>query len=74
MDALLIRRRTTLEGEIVPLETENIDLGVANHRLLLRWPVIVEHQITKDSPLWNFDKHDMETENFEILVILEGNT
>lgn len=73
MDALLIRRRVTLEGEVIPLETENIDLGFANNRLLLRWPVIIEHRINENSPLWNLSKEDLETENFEIFVILEGN-
>lgn len=72
MDALLIRRRVTMEGEVIPLETENIDLGCANNRLLLRWPVIIQHRINENSPLWTLSKDDLETENFEIFVILEG--
>lgn len=72
MDAMIIRRKVTVEGEVIPLETEHISLGIANRRLLLRWPVIVEHKIDEKSPFWKFSKEDLERDNFEILVILEG--
>jgi len=72
MDALLIRRRVTKENEVIPLETENVNLGVVNNRLLLRWPVIIEHKINGMSPLWKLRKADLDKENFEILIILEG--
>lgn len=73
VDALLIRRKVTSEGEVIPLETENVDLGFANNRLLLRWPVILEHKIVESSPLWKMSKAELAKETFEILVILEGN-
>jgi len=74
MDALLVRRRVTQEGEIIPLETENVDLGFANTRLLLSWPVIIEHKINEKSPFWKLCRNDLERENFELLIILEGLT
>lgn len=34
--------------------------------------MVVVHKITKDSPLYNISSTDMEKENFEIVLILEG--
>ena len=72
IDGLLVQHRKTLEGEVIHRETKSIDLGVAERRLLLRWPVIVEHKINEKSPLWKFSREDMLRKDFEILVVLEG--
>jgi hypothetical protein len=76
----LIRNRYTEEGEIIPYDIQ--ELKVSNSRdCLLFMPFIIEHQITEASPLYslikfsneeNFEDGFEKTENFEILVTLEG--
>ena len=74
--ALLIRNRLTAEGERVPLcqyslalETET---GHNDSYIFLLWPVTVVHRIDSTSPLWEMSAQQMRSEQFEIIVILEG--
>ncbi|PAA52468.1 hypothetical protein BOX15_Mlig015253g1 [Macrostomum lignano] len=71
---ILIKKRITREGEVLPLEQFDIDLGYGEgyDRLFLVWPIIVEHKITKDSPFWEISSGDLLCEQFELIVILEG--
>uniref|UniRef100_A0A1I8IW55 G protein-activated inward rectifier potassium channel 3 n=1 Tax=Macrostomum lignano TaxID=282301 RepID=A0A1I8IW55_9PLAT len=71
---ILIKKRITREGEVLPLEQFDIDLGYGEgyDRLFLVWPIIVEHKITKDSPFWEISSGDLLSEQFELIVILEG--
>ena len=74
--ALLIKRRVTKEGEILPLDHSDVNIGfdLGIDRILLVWPVIVVHQIDCNSPFWKMSKDDLENDNFELIVILEGKT
>ena len=35
-------------------------------------PLIITHVVNEKSPFWNMSAADLEEENFEIVVILEG--
>lgn len=72
--AQLIRPYVTSEGEFVPLEQMDLNVGYdeGTDRLFLVSPLVIVHEIDKDSPLYTLSRADLETDDFEIVVILEG--
>ncbi|KAG7216229.1 hypothetical protein INR49_029080, partial [Caranx melampygus] len=72
--AQLIRSYVTAEGEFIPLEQMDLNVGYdeGTDRLFLVSPLVIVHEIDKDSPLYTLSKADLETDDFEIVVILEG--
>ncbi|CAF3268206.1 unnamed protein product [Rotaria sp. Silwood2] len=70
----LIKKRVTLEGEILPLHTYDMNVGFDKgvDRLFLIWPLVVEHIIDAQSPLYNMSRDDLAQQRFELIVILEG--
>uniref|UniRef100_A0A8C7Z8C8 ATP-sensitive inward rectifier potassium channel 14 n=1 Tax=Oryzias sinensis TaxID=183150 RepID=A0A8C7Z8C8_9TELE len=72
--AQLIRSYVTEEGEFIPLEQMDLNVGYdeGTDRLFLVSPLVVIHEIDKDSPLYTLSKADLEADDFEIVVILEG--
>ncbi|KAG7281620.1 hypothetical protein CRUP_019132 [Coryphaenoides rupestris] len=72
--AQLIRPHVTEEGEYLPLEQTDIDVGYDDglDRLFLVSPLVVVHEINKSSPLYCLSREELQTDNFEIVVILEG--
>ncbi|XP_061572674.1 ATP-sensitive inward rectifier potassium channel 12-like [Cololabis saira] len=72
--AQLIKPYVTAEGEYLPLEQTDIDVGYDDglDRLFLVSPLVVVHEINKSSPLYNLSHSDLQKEDFEIVVILEG--
>lgn len=72
--AQLIRSYVTAEGEFVPLEQMDLNVGYdeGTDRLFLVSPLVIIHEIDKDSPLYTISRADLETDDFEIVVILEG--
>lgn len=72
--AQLIKPHVTAEGEYLPLEQTDIDVGYDEglDRLFLVSPLVVVHEINKNSPLYNLSHSDLQKEDFEIVVILEG--
>lgn len=72
--AKLIKSRQTQEGEFIPLEQSEINLGydTGGDRLLLVEPQTITHVINKSSPFWEVGFDRLKRESFEIIVILEG--
>ncbi|KAK2833800.1 hypothetical protein Q5P01_017689 [Channa striata] len=72
--AQLIRSYITAEGEFIPLEQMDLNVGYdeGTDRLFLVSPLAIVHEIDKDSPLYTLSRADLETDDFEIVVILEG--
>ncbi|CAF1149292.1 unnamed protein product [Adineta ricciae] len=70
----LIKKRVTLEGEILPLHTYDMNVGFdkGTDRLFLIWPLVVEHIIDEQSPLYDISRADLIQQRFELVVILEG--
>jgi len=72
---MLIKRRTTQEGEVIPLYQYDLQLGVTGEiddRLFMVWPIIVEHRIDEDSPFWDMSADGLQQEQFELVIVLEG--
>lgn len=72
--AKLIKSRQTKEGEFIPLEQSEINLGydTGGDRLLLVEPQTITHVINESSPFWEVGRESLARETFEIIVILEG--
>ncbi|XP_029292910.1 ATP-sensitive inward rectifier potassium channel 12 [Cottoperca gobio] len=72
--AQLIRSYVTAEGEFIPMEQMDLNVGYdeGTDRLFLVSPLVIIHEIDKDSPLYTLSRADLETDDFEIVVILEG--
>uniref|UniRef100_A0A8C6YVV6 G protein-activated inward rectifier potassium channel 3 n=1 Tax=Nothoprocta perdicaria TaxID=30464 RepID=A0A8C6YVV6_NOTPE len=72
--AKLIKSRQTKEGEFIPLEQSELNLGydTGEDRLFLVEPQIVCHVINQHSPFWEMSADSLKREQFEIIVILEG--
>lgn len=72
--AKLIRSQQTKEGEFIPLNQTDINIGfdTGDDRLFLVSPLIISHEINEKSPFWEMSRAQIEKEDFEIVVILEG--
>ncbi|KAK7111486.1 G protein-activated inward rectifier potassium channel 3-like isoform X2 [Littorina saxatilis] len=72
--AVLIKKKITKEGDVLPLYQFDVDLGFdeGRDRLFLVWPVIIVHKIDADSPFWDLSPEDLHREQFELIVVLEG--
>ncbi|CAF1057407.1 unnamed protein product [Didymodactylos carnosus] len=70
----MIKKRVTKEGEEIPLNTYDMNVGYdsGTDRVFLIQPLIIQHIINEQSPLWNISKDDLAKERFEIVVLLEG--
>ncbi|NWH75576.1 KCNJ5 protein, partial [Piaya cayana] len=72
--AKLIKSRQTAEGEFIPLEQSELNLGydTGEDRLFLVEPQIICHVINAHSPFWDLSAESLRREQFEIIIILEG--
>jgi len=74
--AVMLIRRLTKEGETIPLCQYPLELETEtckqNCSVFLVWPATVAHRINRSSPLWDISAEQMLTEQFEIIIILEG--
>ncbi|XP_076017320.1 G protein-activated inward rectifier potassium channel 3-like [Genypterus blacodes] len=72
--AKLIKSRQTMEGEFIPLEQSEINLGydTGGDRLLLVEPQTITHVINDSSPFWDISAVGLKRERLEIIIILEG--
>ncbi|XP_028834859.1 G protein-activated inward rectifier potassium channel 3 isoform X2 [Denticeps clupeoides] len=72
--AKLIKSRQTTEGEFLPLEHSEVNLGYesGSDRLFLVEPQVIQHAIDSTSPFWEMGPEQLRKQQFEIIVILEG--
>ncbi|KAG8433724.1 hypothetical protein GDO86_012179 [Hymenochirus boettgeri] len=72
--AKLIKSKQTKEGEFIPLNQTDINVGfdTGDDRLFLVSPLIICHEFNEQSPFWEMSKDQLGKEDFEIVVILEG--
>ncbi|XP_041929335.1 G protein-activated inward rectifier potassium channel 3 [Alosa sapidissima] len=74
MRAKLIKSKQTQEGEFIPLDQTDISVGfeTGDDRLFLVSPLVISHEIDAHSPFWDMSQAQLEKDDFEIVVILEG--
>ncbi|KAF0041355.1 ATP-sensitive inward rectifier potassium channel 11 [Scophthalmus maximus] len=70
----VVRRSTTEEGEVVPLDQIDIhmDNPVGTNGVFLVSPLIICHVIDKHSPLYELSASDLQHDDIEVVVVLEG--
>lgn len=61
-------------GEFIPLDQTDISVGfeTGDDRLFLVSPLVISHEIDACSAFWDMSQSQLEKEDFEIVVILEG--
>ena len=80
LQPLLLSRSHTLflsvlpPGEFIPLDQTDISVGfeTGDDRLFLVSPLVISHEIDPPSAFWDMSQGQLEKEDFEIVVILEG--
>ncbi|KAL7858360.1 hypothetical protein AOLI_G00184620 [Acnodon oligacanthus] len=70
----LVRRGGTDEGEVLPLEQIDIqtDNPVGTNAIFLVSPLIISHVIDRSSPLYDVSAADLQRQDLEVIVVLEG--
>ncbi|XP_058644157.1 G protein-activated inward rectifier potassium channel 1 isoform X2 [Onychostoma macrolepis] len=70
----LLKSRQTPEGEFLPLDQLELDVGFSTgaDQLFLVSPLTICHVIDTKSPFYELSQRSMQSEQFEIVVILEG--
>ncbi|XP_017336226.1 G protein-activated inward rectifier potassium channel 1 [Ictalurus punctatus] len=70
----LLKSRQTPEGEFLPLDQLELDVGFSTgaDQLFLVSPLTICHVIDSKSPFYDLSLRSMKTDQFEIVVILEG--
>ncbi|KAL3051473.1 G protein-activated inward rectifier potassium channel 1-like [Trematomus bernacchii] len=70
----LIKSRQTPEGEFLPLDQCELDVGFGTgaDQLFLVSPLTICHEINTKSPFFDLSQRSLMNEEFEIVVILEG--
>ncbi|KAM9310352.1 ATP-sensitive inward rectifier potassium channel 14 [Pholidichthys leucotaenia] len=73
--AQLLKSRVTPEGEFLPLDNMDINVGfdTGTDRIFLVSPVTIVHEINDESPFYEMDQKTFENDSdLEVVVILEG--
>uniref|UniRef100_A0A3Q3GTX5 ATP-sensitive inward rectifier potassium channel 14 n=1 Tax=Labrus bergylta TaxID=56723 RepID=A0A3Q3GTX5_9LABR len=73
--AQLLKSRVTEEGEFLPLDNADINVGfdTGTDRIFLVSPVTIVHEINDESPFFEIDRKTLENDSeLEVVVILEG--
>ncbi|XP_064193125.1 ATP-sensitive inward rectifier potassium channel 11-like [Anguilla rostrata] len=70
----VIRKTFTNEGEMVPLDQIDIQMDnpIGTNGIFLVSPLIICHIIDKNSPLYDLSEFDLQHEDIEVVVVLEG--
>lgn len=73
-DSLCFQSRQTPEGEFLPLDQCELDVGFGTgaDQLFLVSPLTICHEINNNSPFFDLSQRSLTSEQFEIVVILEG--
>ena len=76
MQAMIVYKRVTDEGQEIPFSPRSLEIHVesAEHDqyFALSWPIRVVHKIDESSPFWTLKYEEILSEEFELLVFLEG--
>lgn len=73
--AQLLKSRVTPEGEFLPLDNVDLNVGfdTGTDRIFLVSPVTIVHEINDESPFYEMDQKTLENDlELEVVVILEG--
>lgn len=71
---VLVKKRVTKEGHTYPLYLHNLEFEANDmgDKIVLMWPMVLKHNITEASPLWDIRPADLSSEKYEIIIYAEG--
>lgn len=74
VQGVLVRRHVTEEGVLYPLFLNKVNFQAddMDETIVLMWPMVLTHKITKDSPFWDIKPADLTNEKYELIVYVEG--
>lgn len=74
ISAQVIRRKVTLEGEVIPYYHTQLDVRFddAGDKVFLIWPATIVHEINEYSPFYTMSAEDILRDPYELVVALEG--
>lgn len=76
LHAMFVKKRTTKEGDEIPFYQCHLEVTAESEDydqfIFLSWPIRIVHKINSNSPLWHMNAESLLTEDFEIIVVLEG--
>ena len=74
VQGVLVRRHVTEEGVMYPIYLNKVDFQAddMNDTIVLMWPMVLTHKITKDSPFWDIKPADLSNEKYELIIFVEG--
>lgn len=74
VQGVLVRRHVTEEGVMYPLYLKKVNFQAddMDETIVLMWPMVLTHKITKDSPFWDIKPVDLTNEKYELIVYVEG--
>ena len=76
LHAMFVKKRVTQEGDEIPFYQCHLEVTAESEDydqfIFLSWPIRIVHRISMNSPLWNMCAEGLLTEDFEIIVVLEG--
>ncbi|XP_054711920.1 G protein-activated inward rectifier potassium channel 3-like [Uloborus diversus] len=74
ISAQVISRKVTVEGEVIPYYHTQLEVRCddAGDRVFLIWPATIVHEINETSPFYNMSAQDVLSDNYELIVALEG--
>merc|ERR1719414_2498755 len=74
--AILISKRVTDEGEVMPYFQTELDVGTDSEgeidEIFFIWPTTLGHKIDSESPFYSMSARDFLKKRYEIVVLLEG--
>jgi len=74
--AILISKRVTDEGEVMPYFQTELDVGTDSEgeidEIFFIWPTTLVHKIDSESPFYSMSARDFLKKRYEIVVLLEG--
>ncbi|KAM6984808.1 ATP-sensitive inward rectifier potassium channel 8 [Aplochiton taeniatus] len=70
----VVRKTTTPEGEVIPIHQIDVqtESAGASNSLFLLAPLIICHTIDKNSPMYDLSAMELQCNDLEVIVILEG--
>ncbi|XP_065148288.1 ATP-sensitive inward rectifier potassium channel 11 [Paramisgurnus dabryanus] len=70
----VVRKTVSSEGELVPLDQIDIQMDnpLGTNSIFLVSPLIISHVIDKNSPMYDLSADNLQHEDIEVVVILEG--
>ena len=76
LHAMFVKKKITREGEVIPFHQHHMEIKTESEDhdqfIFLAWPIRIVHHINENSPLWTISAEQLLTEDFEIIVVLEG--